>query len=96
MKYYLVKETSKATEANVNFKGMTSITYFGKAEEQIAYDGDYKNAEWEVRPKLEDRMWMVREYGYKRECDARRSYIYKNPENSKFWESTVEIVSVEA
>lgn len=37
----------------------------------------------------------VLEYGYKRAQDAKRSYSYKNPERSVYWQERPEIIEVE-
>ena len=87
---YLVKVIGRATETNPSHKGETHTYIFGKAEEMLfANTGD---------PWI-DRDWLsphfVLEYGYKRECDARRSYAYKNPERSEYWQDRVQIIEVE-
>ena len=35
---------------------------------------------------------LIKGDGYTRECDAKRSWGYKNPETSKNWASTCEVV----
>ena len=39
-------------------------------------------------------VYMIKEYGYSRRCDAARSWNYRNPENSPYWSTTAEIVEV--
>ncbi len=41
--------------------------------------------------------FLVHEYGYNRACDAKRSWLYKNPaKNREFWEDEIiEIIKVE-
>ena len=88
MTVYFVQTTYVANEENKNFRGQTQIHYSGRGGEPIAafnssWDFDYRNR------------YMAENYGYKRECDARRSYNYKNPQNDKHWRSTTEIVPYE-
>lgn len=89
---YLVKQTSYATLENRNFIGQELITYFGKDQKLLGAKGSHAKAthfEQELHP------CMIREYGYKRECDAKKSWIYNNPENSEWWYSQVEIIAFE-
>lgn len=89
MKRYLVKETSVATENNKNFRGQTQVNYYGKGDRSIA-------AIYIQEPSMvSNRNYLVREYGYKRKCDAERNWTYKNPLNSEYWKSTVEIIEIE-
>ncbi len=81
MKRYLVKQISVATKENPNFAGKISTSFHGK-------DGEFEIGDTHSGH-------LVREYGYKRRGDAKRNWTYKNPENSKYWKSTVEIVEVE-
>lgn len=90
MTKFLVKETSTATPMNPNYAGDISIYYFGKGERMIAREGTH--LPYDNFNHIE---WCIAEYGYNRKCDAKRAYAYKHPENTKFWESTVEIVEVE-
>lgn len=80
MKRYLVKQVSVATEENPNFAGETHVSFHGN------------HGIFDINAYSE---YLVKEYGYKRRCDAKRNWTYKNPENSRFWKSTVEIVEVE-
>lgn len=86
---YIVKVTSVATPENPSFAGETSIYWYGKGGEVLCVEGTHRPNE--NRPMWE---WGVREYGYDRLCDAKRNWSYKNPENSKYWRSTSEIVEV--
>lgn len=92
MKKYIVKETSYATEANDNFKGQMGIYYFGKGSVVIAREGSHPDAIYTTK-KLDN--YMIKEYGYDRLCDAKKSYVYKHPENTKYWKSVGEIIEVE-
>lgn len=92
MKIYLVKETSVATSENRNFAGQTVINYYGVGNKSIGCYGTHAEATHTVQ-KLSP--YMIKEYGYSRKCDAVRNWSYKNPENSKFWKSSSEIVEIE-
>ena len=87
---YLIKETSVATQDNPNYAGEVSIVYFGKAEKMLAREGNHI-----PQDNYNHFDYMLNEYGYNRLCDAKRSYAYKHPENSRYWTSTVEIVEIE-
>lgn len=89
MKKYLVKETSYATENNKNFAGMDSVSYYGKGSKRLAHHGSAAVACYSVSAL---HLYQIEEYGYDRECDAKRSWIYKNPENTEHWQSTVEVI----
>ena len=89
-RYCLVKTITKATEQNEHFKGAVHTHIFGKGGEILfAETGD----PWIDRDCMTP--YFVREYGYKRECDARRSYAYKNPERSIYWTERPEIIAVD-
>ena len=92
MKRFLVKIISKATENNPYFAGQECVAYHGKNQKLLGYEGSYVEAVNMVK-KLD--VYMIKEYGYTRECDAKRSWCYKNPENSKYWTSTCEVVEFE-
>ena len=92
MKKYLIKQTSTATEENPNFAGQVSISFFGKDQKLLSHSGSHAKATHSEQ-NLWD--WDVREYGYNRACDARKSWVFKNPENTKFWKSEVEVVCVD-
>ena len=89
MKKYLVKLTSVATENNPNYKNQTNIFYYGKGQVLIYNEGD-------VMFKTARSDFMIREYGYDRLCDAKRSWIYKNRnDNDDYWMRLTEIIEVE-
>lgn len=84
MKKYLVKKVSTGTPSNPNFAGEGRVSWHGKGnefwcEEDCMYYFDY----------------FLLEYGYNSEAAARRNWSYRNPENTKYWSSTVEIVCFE-
>lgn len=89
MKRYIVKSVSRATDENEYFKGQEAIAYRGRAERLIGYQGTHAEADHMVQ---DINPYMLREYGYKRLCDAKRSWSYRNPENTKYWRTEVEIV----
>ena len=99
---FIIKETSIATDKNPSFAGETAICYSGKAGECVGYDGNHDQMYyrfWDEDNKVWSRRGLdkgkIREYGYKRLCDAKKAFIYRNPENSDFWHSTVEIIKLE-
>ena len=89
MKRFLVRCINKATEINPNFAGTVSISYYGKNQKLLGHIGSYAEAS---HTTMELKGYLVKEYGYIRECDAKRSWCYKNPENSKNWTSTCAVV----
>ena len=92
---YAVRQTHRATDNNPNYAGQTAISWYGKAQQMLGYQGDHAEA---VHMAVDDERirFMASLYGYDRECDARRSWVFKNPDQSGFW-CTVEneIVAIE-
>lgn len=90
MDRYLVKTVSKATANNQSYGGETHTYIHGKDEYLLFAD---------TRDKFVARdlitPYFVKEYGYKRKCDAKRAYSYTHPENTEYWRSTAEIVHVQ-
>lgn len=87
--YWFVKEVSTATETNPSFAGEVHVQISGKGGQAIFVetpDGFY-NKDWTMYAS------DIIEYGYKRFCDAKRSYNYKHPQNDEYWKTTVKIVS---
>lgn len=92
MTYYIVRVTSKATQDNPNFAGMTSIAYYGKDQKLLGMGGtvhNYLNDSINIYP------YLVESYGYKRKCDAARSYVYNNCYSNQYWDKQVEIIEAE-
>lgn len=92
MTYYIVKVTSKATKDNSNFAGMTSIAYYGKDQKLLGMEGtvhDYLNDTNKITT------YMVKNYAYKRKCDAARSYVYHSCYSTQYWRKQVEITEME-
>lgn len=94
MKKYIVKEDSVATAENKNFAGETQIAYFGKEDTCLGAEGTHIDR-YCPTSQTGLNMYMVKEYGYDTEAQARRNWTYRNPENSKWWKSTVSIIAVE-
>ncbi len=85
--YYLVQSISTATERNTNFAGECHLYYHGKGNELLFAETGLAHIDFDnLTP------YFVREYGYKRLCDAERNWSYKNPENDKYWTTEVQIV----
>ena len=92
MRKYIVKVTGKATENNPSFAAQEFVAYHGKNQKLLGYEGGYVEAMHMVK-KLN--VYMIKEYGYSRRCDAVRSWNYRNPENSPFWSCTAEIIEID-
>lgn len=92
---YLVKSVSRATDANKNFKGVVTTDYIGKGDKCIGTDNPNLWHVPIVNNPAEIGTYWLDEYGYNRECDAKRCWSYKNPENNNSWQTRVEIVAVE-
>lgn len=85
---YAVKVIATATEKNHNFAGVVNEYLYGKDQTLIGFKDEYLGGDHEPYPL------MIKDYGYRRECDAKRSWIYKNTEDTKFWKYAVSIVRV--
>ena len=93
---YVVKETSVATENNKNFAGEIGITYTGKETKLLACSGKhYENDPFMKRYCSPIPRYLLVDYGYKTEGQAKRSYCYRHPENNGYWKSSAEIVKIE-
>ena len=89
MTKYAVKVVSTAKDSNPSFAGDVIICYYGKAQRLLATKNRYEND----LPFLDG---MAANYGYDRECDAKKSYIYKTRNNlEQFWDSVTTIEKVE-
>lgn len=86
MKRYVVKSIYTATAQNKLFAGEQEIELTGKGERTI-----YSNSACSPQPLIP---YFVSEYGYKRACDARRSYLYRHPQNDTNWRTTTEIIAI--
>lgn len=89
MKRYIVAIESVATPDNDNFKGQNSITWYGVGEEWLANMGSHAKA---MHSEQLPHPCFIREYGYKRVCDAKRNWCYKTAKadpkkyNGKYWD----------
>lgn len=86
--YFLVESICTATERNQNFAGEMRYYLHGKKDECLLADGDERG--WYNFNNLS--AYHVREYGYKRKCDAARCYSYTHPQNDKHWKTETRIV----
>lgn len=96
-RYYLVRTVETATERNEDFPGEEHLSYFGKGEKML-FSAGHKDGAY-------NRNWLdartVREYGYTRECDAKRNWIYKHPDinehpgmGAPMWKTATSIATV--
>ena len=88
---YLVKTTMVATPENRSFAGEMCIYYHGKGCKMVACVGEHAKKTYTYQ-RLNK--YMAGKYGYSRECDAKRSWDYRNPQNDRSWTATTEIVRV--
>lgn len=88
---YMIRTTQAATPKNVNNLGVVTERICGKSEEILYEKGSVDG--WF------DKNWLtarnVLEYGYKRECDAKRSFFYRSNHSDYAWTCTAEIVRYE-
>ena len=89
-KYYAVLTTMTATSMNASVAGECRTLIHGKDNKLLLHEGDKSG--WANCNYLAP--YWVREYAYKRPCDARRNWSYNHPENSKWWTSDVSIVTL--
>ena len=93
MAKYIIKITNVAKDSNPSFAGATCVYYYGKKEKLVGDEA------FNISPLIgmDYFNFLVHEYGYNRECDAKKSWLYKNPDkNREFWEDEiVEIIKVE-
>lgn len=92
MKVYLVRTHHIATIDNPNFAGQEDIVVTGKGDRMVAHEGSHAEATYTYLPF---HPYLAREYGFKTVGAAKNSYAYKHPENSKNWNSTVEVIAAE-
>lgn len=87
MKYYLVKVVGIATPENPGYAGETSICFYGRGQQQVYRGGTHlpylNTASSTYGFGLVD--YLVEEYGYRRKCDAKRSWFYTSFEDTKYW-----------
>lgn len=98
MKRYLIKKIIKTTAEHPLGEGLEAISYEGKDSTFAAFLGAYYEAEnrsFDYRDSA-----LTEAYGYKRKCDAKRSWTWNNPNTfeseSPFWEFvSIEIEEVD-
>lgn len=94
---YLVKVVNTANSKNKRYKEGTQSVYYYAAD-QLCVGSEGVLAE-EFGTARDIDKYLVREYGYKSEASARRSWIYKHNDDEtsyeRFWDSAVSIVSCE-
>ena len=94
MKKYLIKTVATATAENPTFAGQVHVLWYGVNQSLLGSSVDLGMVK-KVNDPSELPQFLIEEYGYSRKCDAARSWILNNPENSKFWTETTEIIEVE-
>lgn len=90
-RFYLVQEIATATAQNPCHKGEVHTYLFGKADEILFADGDPDGC----MNKNILCLFFLREYGYKRKCDAARNWVYRHPDRPGEcvnWHNQVSIV----
>ena len=86
---YYVQITNRATENNKNFAGEVHVSVYGKDQKQLAYaitKGERYSIEHDIIP------YFAIKYGYKRACDARRSFMFNHVEDEKYWTTETKII----
>lgn len=97
MKYYIIETVTKATEQNDNYKGAIHRTYTARGGNWV---DDYNAYSQELIQMSNPVEWKVKDYGYKRMCDAvkglKSALDLCNWQNERgFWNSTARIVEYE-
>ena len=90
---YLVKVINRANPNNQNFAGAVHIGVYGKNQVLVSRACDHGedfSIERDVMP------YFLKEYGYKRECDARRSYMFNFSQDERFWKTETSIIEIDA
>ena len=80
MKRYIIKETMTAKADNPGFAGRVIISYYGKHDRYIQ------------KPLTN---WDIKNLGYTRLSDAKRSHELNHPETFTCWDVTTEVVEFE-
>lgn len=89
-KYYAVMALKTATQRNESCAGECRTIIYGKGDKLLFHEGDKSG--WTDCNLLAP--YWVRQYGYKRPCDAKRNWSYNNPENTKWWSTETSIVTL--
>lgn len=92
-KYYLVKSTSIPTELQVKETGnrLTETAFYGKGCEMLALVGKYAKKHYASSYTCK---YLIREYGYKRKCDASRAWGLNNTLDNDYWKYINTIIEV--
>ena len=97
--YYLIKIHAVATPDNPSFAGEEAFYYEGKEGYTLKATGSHiEKDQWNPFPK-DYSVADIREYGYKRLCDAKRvanlrKQWYNEPKSYPYyWEDTVTIIA---
>ena len=93
MKRYLVMCVSTPTESNVKAcpdnAGAVHVYFYGVKDYKLfARGSDWLNFDL-------INAYQIKEHGYKRECDAKRSYSYNHSQNDEHWRTIVSVVPCE-
>lgn len=89
---YFVKLVSRATKDNPSYAGDVSVAIYGKAEKLVALGGNHSDRLHTVQEFFPP---FAKQYGYKRLCDARRSWIFNNADEGKYWETEASIIEID-
>lgn len=89
---YFVMVRSVATEENPCFAGDVQVVVIGKGSKIVAMSGSHSDNTYS---RIKFNGYWAKDYGYKSEAMAKRSYDYRNPENTKYWKSTASIVWID-
>ena len=93
MKRYLIMNVSTPTEQNVkdvpDNAGAVHVYFYGVDGYKLLTRG----TDWHNFDLLN--AWQIKEHGYKRECDAKRSWYYNNAQNDEHWRTAVSIITCE-
>ena len=86
MAIYLVKATQTEKDGNERISW-----YYGKDQKLLKSEGHKAEDSWLDFDWINEH--TLNEYGYKRLCDAKRSYSFKNAHDTEKWVASVEIVT---
>ena len=89
---YFVKIVSRAKESNPSFAGDVSVSIYGKDQKLLAMMGNHAE---KIHMMQDFNPWYAKDYGYKRKCDARRNWLFKNAGNEKYWDEEASIVWID-
>lgn len=90
MKRYLVKRTMIARDTNRNRPGHVETSLNGVGGAILFYEGSGTRFDCD---HMTDE--MIERYGFKRLCDAKRSWAYKSPEVEEYWITQMDVLTYE-